>query len=153
MTLIIRNEQMSAFQNALERRFVLDIAVSLRGRYPSLFASIEDRDLEKLVWAAVERANLVGLKEDCAVSLFATLIVAVGWHFDLYPPFHDILYGEYSNFSAESQLNKLVNTAEGADWVLAAKLSDQFLTLLNIQHAAAAISATTNPAKPQATEP
>ncbi|SFO01797.1 hypothetical protein [Nitrosospira briensis] len=48
-------------------------------------------------------------------------------HFDLYPLFRDILYGEYSNLSPASRLQKLMDTAEGADWVLSGKLNDQLL--------------------------
>lgn len=73
----IRNEQMLSFKQAQNERFVHQIATQLQWHFPDRIQRISTATLEKRIADAVKQADTIGIDDDRAVELFASLVILV----------------------------------------------------------------------------
>lgn len=79
--LTIRDEQISAFEQAGQERYLLQMLAYLRAQVPGLVVRLNDATLLSRIGAAVPRARVIGIRSDEGVMAFVALAIAAGPNF------------------------------------------------------------------------
>jgi hypothetical protein len=122
MPLVIRNEQIAEFDRSLTEKFIVSLANELRAEHPEDVENFSDEELRQGIAEGIERAESYGLEGDADVKAFVKLLFTVGWYFDHYPAFREVLTEEL--YRASEKMPYLFESATDEDWEEAASLSD-----------------------------
>lgn len=82
MALVIRKEQLRAFNEAREAAFVGDLEVFVRRHFPAVAGAQSGASLALALRAEVARARTFGVEERAALAQYVCLGATLGWGFD-----------------------------------------------------------------------
>lgn len=117
--LVIRNSQMTAFEEDLSRRIALSALERVRDSSPHAVKGLSKEEIETRLDTAINKTRFHRLDNPEDVEAFVRLCFLVGPNFDEYPPFKEIFLAKTSR--AGYRLLDLFCTAEKDDWNKAAK--------------------------------
>jgi hypothetical protein len=83
--MIIRQEQIEAFEAAGKARFETELLPHLKKRYPRQLAGVDDAHIDKLISEGGRRAGQHGFQARGPVRMFTEFMVALGHEFDQDP--------------------------------------------------------------------
>ena len=78
----IRNEQLAAFESALERRFVDETMIQLRRKYPEVCARLDSAAIRASIDTALEKRAAYRFETPETVRLYLDLMYLLGFDFD-----------------------------------------------------------------------
>ena len=81
--LVVRREQMQAFEQALLTTFVNRMADRLRDRFPAETANLRPADLEATIRAGIAAAARHGVRDEADVARYLEFVVTYGPSFDV----------------------------------------------------------------------
>lgn len=125
MSLVIRDEQVAVFEEALRNDFIERLAAELKANYAEDVEPYTDEELYEVIDRGIDRAEDYGLEGDADISAFIKLLFTIGWYFDRYPMFQEILTNEAN--LPEEKMPFIFEGATDEDWEKAAALSDEEL--------------------------
>ena len=120
--MLIRRQQMQAFQREAERLFVGDTAEHLRRHYPEHVSGIPEEVLKAMVRGGITRGRGHGLTFRSTLTAFISLMFVVAPNFDEQPSIHEVLTNP--NLPSDSRLDLLTALTTDDDWREAAAIYD-----------------------------
>jgi hypothetical protein len=125
MPLVISNKQMEAIGQSQTDDFIERVTAELRTDHAEDVEYYTDEELYDEISEGIERAESYGLEGDADVAAFVKLLLTIGWYFDRYPMFQEILTEE--SYTHDEKMPAIFETAADEDWEAAADYSDKEL--------------------------
>jgi hypothetical protein len=129
--LIIRNEQLDAFQEIADAAFVQTIIEHLREEHAEAIGRLPDEVLTDMVQAGIDRARSWGLTWEATITAFVALMFEIAPNFDEHPKIREILSEESE--PEDARLDRLVEEVSEKDWEEAVQLYDENAWFPNLQ--------------------
>ena len=120
--LVIRKEQMEAFQQQAERDFVDSVVKQLRSGHAAAVKDIPEDKLFKRVKYGIRRAREYGLTWKNNLSTFVTLMFEIAPEFDRLPAFQNHLADK--RFPPDQRMSTLLEKIKVVDYQAAQENSD-----------------------------
>ncbi|MEZ5581414.1 MAG: hypothetical protein R3F37_00235 [Candidatus Competibacteraceae bacterium] len=112
--LIIRQDQMDAFQEYMENNFVRSLARDLRREHPEEVADLNDAELYRRIDIGIEKATGHGLDDEYSLELFIMLMFTTAPNFDRHALFQDVL--KTQEIPSEQRLDYAIEFSTDEDW-------------------------------------
>jgi hypothetical protein len=116
--LVIREEQMEAFERSQYEAFGWQVVGELSRALPRVMAAFSRRETEALLETALDKARRYRVRKRRDVRTFIYLSFVIGPHFDAYHLFRDWITRE--TLSMSRRLDLIVHRASVEDWERAA---------------------------------
>ena len=81
--LVVRREQMQAFEQALLTKYVNQMAARLRARFPVETSKLEPAELDTMIRDGIVAAARHGVKDESDVARYLEFVVTYGPRFDV----------------------------------------------------------------------
>jgi hypothetical protein len=115
-SLVIREEQMRAFERAQEQPFLASAAAYIRSQYPEITAGFADAELLRRVELAFGRASQFGFTSQASALGFMVLMFTVGPEFDSHPSIREILSQSGDSIPPDARLAYLADAISPEEW-------------------------------------
>ncbi len=122
--LLIRDEQMRAFQAAAEDAFAHRVAEDLRQKHAERVDALDDELLLEMVTNGIRRGRRHGLTWESSLTKFVALMFAVGPDFDRHPKAASVLANP--EILADDRVDALVYLLSDAEWEAARAASHPY---------------------------
>jgi hypothetical protein len=113
LMLVIRRQQIEAFEKAVEDAFSSFVSAIIRRDFPKHVQALPDPMLRARTAEGVRRAKAYGLTLDNDIVQFVALLFTIHWHFDHCEPFASIL----AETPACLIMSELFSTPTRQDWI------------------------------------
>lgn len=120
----LSEQQMAAFQRAVDRRFAARHLESIRSQIAPAADRVSDADLLGLIVRIMGRARNYGLSRDRDLIAYVSLTLGVGAFFDRYPPFSRILRDP--SLGGWIKMSRIFEVATERDWDAAAQMTAEY---------------------------
>lgn len=120
--LVIRRQQMEAFERAGEHRFCRRAAAHIRLEYPGAVGDLSDTELLRRVELAYDSAGRFHFTTEASVLGYIVLMFIVGAQFDAHPSIHEILHQDW--IPPDSRLAYLADAISAEEWAEARAAGD-----------------------------
>jgi hypothetical protein len=117
--MVIRNDQMDAFDQETTRRFARRVAAHMREEHAAAVEDIPDEELERRCAAAVARGRAFGLTLEGPLTAFAALTFLVAP--DYYECDRIKRFLDDQSLAPDDRMDRLLREATVKDWAEAMK--------------------------------
>ncbi|MGA1874184.1 MAG: hypothetical protein ACMUIA_01100 [bacterium] len=112
--LIIRKEQMDAFQQHAEETFIHSIFEQLQSSHADAVPNVPAEKVYKRIAYGIEKARAYGLTWQNNITTFVALMFTVAPDFDNHPAFHRYLTDE--RVEPDKRIGMLLKKITDSDW-------------------------------------